>query len=551
MRCYKKEAIVGIPSEIENLANSLKQRVEDSCYPGKVDVGGDVSDKIIDFLNTCFSLDDFPNIHDELGLFNRITTARKIFDSLSSFEVHWVINGVDISKSDAWIERVNRCYQERRNFKDDVSILLRLDSFGNTIVEYEGTLSIGGTYSKPNNNYGTSLKISMELKFAQMDIDTFHPSVDPHTTNRFSDLELDLNNRALKKEYKKVMHIPFTSLFKVPKSGEYKDLFDSYDDGISPRSIANLVLVATKGQIIGSVVGIDGLAGDGRKVEPWIRKGGYSTKVDIEGLCIYDGRTGSEKLQKRLMTSIKDEVNSVPNADAFLRTEYDISAYLYDSNGVMVYSQIGKLSIIKKSHSYCGKIIWQGDLIEKQQPLPFDLSTERLERDNITLKDLQDEFDNTIKRTTSCSFNIGSNDFNRFALSFIKETKDTLLPDSEKDRFHYTGCLDNNKNVDVFSTSTLLNISEWSDFVEEAESYEYNNHVTEEYVFDFSIMIYLSNKKNKSIPILEYVGDFSVELESKSKTNLRIELKAKKLNTNSDRDYLPKAPVSRYSNLDY
>ena len=50
---------------------------------------------------------------------------------------------------------------------------------------------------------------------------------------------------------------------------------------------------------------------------------------------------------------------------------------------------------------------------------------------------------------------------------------------------------------------------------------------------------------------MEYSGSLSVELESKLKTNLYVDLKAKKLNTSLDRDYIPKKPVDRYANLEY
>ena len=75
---YKKEAIVGVPSEIQNLADSLSQTVKQSRYPGKVEVGGDISGKVVDFLNYCFSIDDYPDINDALGLFKSIPKARKI-----------------------------------------------------------------------------------------------------------------------------------------------------------------------------------------------------------------------------------------------------------------------------------------------------------------------------------------------------------------------------------------------------------------------------------------------------------------------------------------
>ena len=421
----------------------------------------------------------------------------------------------------------------------------------NTIVEYEGTLYIGGTYSKPNNNYGTSLKIEMELKYALMDTDRFHPSVDPHTTNRFSDL--DFNSRKhIRKEYKKVVHLPFNPLFKVPKSGEYKELFDSYSDSISVRDIANIVIVATQGKIIGSVDGVDGLDGDGRKVKPWFEKGFYSTKIDVEGLCVYDGRIGTEIKQTRLINTIKDEVDSVPSSDASLRTEYDIAVYLYDSNNILIYYQLGTLSIIKKGRdSYCGRIIRQQNMIEKQHPQPLNFEFEKLIRDNVALKNIQNEFNSPIERKSSTTQKLGTDGFDREVLSFIKDTSDFFLPKDHKGTFSFVAYLDNNKDVNLFSIKSLEYVKEWSDFIKESSVYTYNNHVTEEYVFDFSVIVYLDNKKKKSTPILEYKGDLSIELESKNKTNMRISLKAKKLNTDIDRDYLPKPSVGRYNNLDY
>ena len=356
--------------------------------------------------------------------------------------------------------------------------------------------------------------------------------------------------KKIKKEYKKKTHLPFTSLFKVPKSGEYKELFDLYSDSISVEDIANIAIVSTHGNIIGSVTGIDGLSGDGRKVKPWFEDGGYSTKIELEGLSIYDGLLNKEIRQNRLLDTIKDEVNSISSSDSSLRTEYDIGVYLYDSNNTLLYSQIGKLSIIKKGRdSYCGRIISQKDMVEKQHPQPLDIDLNRLERNNKALRDIQNTFDDLIKRSDSTSYKIGTEDFNRFVLSFIKDTKDYLQPSSNKESFSFIGYLDNDKSVDIFSTKSLDSVGDWSSFIKEASSYTYDKHVTEEFVFDFSVVVYLNNKKQKITPILEYSGELSIELDNK--TNLNLELKAKKISSEREREYLPKPSIGRYSNLDY
>jgi hypothetical protein len=116
-----------------------------------------------------------------------------------------------------------------------------------------------------------------------------------------------------------------------------------------------------------------------------------------------------------------------------------------------------------------------------------------------------------------------------------------------KKGFVFKCYLDNNPK-DVFSTG-LLTLNSWKEFLSEAEMYSYTSHSTDEFVFDLRVDVFLPSK-NKELKIMEYLGEFSVELKSKARTNLYVKLKAKKLNTSLSTDYIPRQPVNRYSNLE-
>ena len=535
-----KEAIKSSPENIQLFVDSLSEEVAYSKYPGSIPFDGDVYDMTISYLDECFSVKDFPEIHNSLKLFNRITTARKVLDTLASIEVVWLLNHSDVSKDRSWAEnRINPNFTKTKNFSDFLPVTLKFVSVGYTVAEYNGELRIGGHYRKESNDFGMSMKIKMNLKYATSD--GFYSSVDDHSTDRFSDLDLESFNRKL--EYKKITHVPFNSLYKI---GEDLPLFRKRDNAIDPDLLASLVILAEKGNVLGSLVGIDG---DGRKTEPWFRKGEYSTVVEIDGICVYDGRTGESKAQPRLLSVIRDEADKIPEGDIFLRTEYDIKVSVYNLENKLWCYQLGTLTIRKIKNDYCGTILKQKSLVQKYY-FP-DLELERLERNNVTIKEIQKDFEDSVKRKTTVLYKIGTDSFDSSVLSFLKEIKDVVLPEGDSSKFIFS-CYVGEDKKDIYSSSfsSLLSLDEWKEFISEAEDYSYTSHVTEEFVFDLYLPVYIETR-NKQVQIMEYSGSLSVELESKLKTNLYVDLKAKKLNTSLDRDYIPKKPVDRYANLEY
>ncbi len=545
----RKEAIASSPENIQLFVDSLNEEVKFSKYPGDIPFDGDVTEMLLSYLDLCFSVKNFPDLNNSLKVFNRITTVRKVFDSLASVEVQWIVNHTDVFKDNSMVEnRINPNFTKTKNFAELMPVSLKFVSVGYTIAEYTGELRIGGHYRKESNDFGMSMKINMSLKYATAD--GFYSSVDDHSTDRFANLDFDsysynrntLNknkNRMRRMEYRKTTHVPFNSLYKV---AEDIPLFRRMDDSINPEQLSYLVILANRGNVLGSLFGIDG---DGRSTKPWFEKGGYSTVVEIDGLCVYDGRIGGDKIQPRLLSTIKDEADKIPEGDIFIQTEYDIKVSVFSPENKLWCYQLGKISIRRIKNDYCGTIISHKDLVQIFDAPGIEL--ERLERDNNTIKDIQSDFMDLVDRKTTILYNPGSKEFDDYSLAFLKEIEDVVLPQDMKKGFVFKCYLDNNPK-DVFSTG-LLALNSWKEFLSEAEMYSYTSHSTDEFVFDLRVDVFLPSK-NKELKIMEYLGEFSVELKSKARTNLYVKLKAKKLNTSLSTDYIPRQPVNRYSNLE-
>lgn len=530
----KKEAIIGNKEAIQDLIDSLAEEVSyGPKYPGDIKLNGSIEDLIRDFLHTCFSI-DYPTINNGLKLFNRVTTARRILDNLPSLSVVWLVNNINIEKTSSWVDRIDANFKKPKQFADNLPVTLRIDSFNYTIIEYNGSLRVGGTWRKEKEAFGTSLTIEMKQKFA--DANDYYVKLDPHTNDRFQDLDLD----SRKLEYTKIQHTPFKSLFCF---GKDLPLFRKNATSIKPSDLASLALVVYNGTVEGN---LSGLKGDKKKTELFFSDNKYYTNIEIEGLQVWNGKTGESKEQARLLRTLIDEVSALHKADAFNSVACDIQVFVLDQDDNVIYKQLATLAIREIKNDFCGTISEEKSLVQVSKPASLDL--ERLERDNTIIKNIQSKFDDFINRSSSITYTPDTEDFDISVLSFLKELKDYILPEELQKDFIMRCYLDKEKE-DLFDLQSLDQLKVWKEFKADTQWYDYKSLTTEEFVFDIDLDVFMKTMR-KEEKILTYSGSFSIELESKIKTNLSVNMKAKKLNTSIDKEYIPKKAIDRFSDLE-
>lgn len=540
MRCLKCEAIKGDAKILQPMIDALKDPVKNIKEPGAQPVNSDISDVVINFLNDCCSYDgeEFKN---DMGVFGRSTTGRRLFDSLPSLEIVWYLNNEGLDKN-GWrtLINANLAQPKPKAFSIEMPAMMRFVVKGYTIVEYKGVFKVSGS-PRPTDKtmYGLTFKIAMSLKYAQAE--DFWTKLNPPTDDYFSGLDMD-DEDSYKKEYTKVSHVPFTSLF---KDGVDVILFRSVNKSFRPSTLSSLVFIANGKELLDSGVGIHG---DSKKTDTWFKQTHSYTVVEVEGMVVYDGKKDVCPERPRLLNLIKDEVDSLPLADSYLSAEYDIQVFVYDEDGDLSYKQLATLKMVKNKNDYCGTIINERPLIPVSKPKKMDF--ERLERDNTILKEIQNEFVDSFTTKESISVDVKDPYFSDHILSFIRSTKDSLLEDPSLNRdFIISGSLDDTR-YDLFNIKSLKEIPVWNDFLDELEKYDYTSTITEEFVFDLTYRLMLRTLKGKE-EILRYVGTLSMELESPVKTIVRISMKSQKTKTEIPRDYLPKPLINRYSDLDF
>lgn len=538
MRLIKKEALKGDASVMQPMIDALNTPVKYVKEPGPQPVNSDVSPLIIAFLNDACSY-DYPEFKNALGVFGRSTTGRRLFDTLQSIDIIWYLNNETLD-GDGWKAIVNSylAQDKPRAFKVNLPATLRFVVKGYTIVEYNGKFLMSGSPKVDNKEmYGLTFKINMDLKYAQAD--DFWTKLNPPNEDYFSGLDMD---ESYKKEYKKVTHVPFTSLF---KSGKDIPLFRSINKSFKSSTLLSLVLLSDGTSLLGDAVGVQG---ERKKTEIWFNQNPSYTKVEIEGFVVYDGMTNTCPDRPRLLNLIKGEVDSLPEADTYLSAEYDIQAFLYDAEKDLAYKQMATLKMVKIKNDYCGTIINEKDMVVVQKPMKLDLN--RLERDNTIVKSIQKDFSDTVEHKDTIVVDTKDPHFSDFVLSFIRSTKDFLLDDASIQRdFIVAGFLEETR-YDLFHIKSLEEIPVWNDFLDELEKYDYTNSTTEEFVFDLTFILMLRTLKGKE-EILRYRGTLSLELETPIKTKAVISMKAQKTNTDIPRDYIPKPLVNRYSSLEF
>lgn len=538
MRKIKFEAIKGDASILQPMIDALKTPVKFIKEPGAQPVNSDISDVVIQFLNDCCSFDgvEFSNA---LGVFGRSTTGRRLFDSLSSLEIVWYLNNETLD-GQGWrqIINANLAQPKPKAFKISMPAMMRFDVKGYTIVEYRGQFSVSGS-PRPTDKtmYGLTFKISMDLKYAHAD--DFWTKLNPPSDDYYSGLDMD---ESLKKEYSKITRVPFTSLF---KDGRDIDLFRSINKSFKPTTLASIALLSNGHELLN---GDKGVRGEGKKTVIWFEQTHSYTKVEVEGMVVYDGKKDICPERPRLMGLIKDEVDSLPEADTYLSAEYDIQVFVYDADGDMSYKQLATLKMTKNKNTYCGTIINEKPMVTVAKPKKMDF--ERLERDNTIVKDIQKDFVDNLETKETLMLDTKDPYFSDHILSFIRASKSSILEDPSMDKdFIIAGYLEETR-YDLFKIKSLKEIPVWNDFLDDLEKYDYSSTTTEEFVFDLKFSLMLRTLKGKE-EILRYKGTLSLELESPIKTQVRISMKAQKTNTDIPRDYLPKPLVNRYSNLDF
>jgi hypothetical protein len=536
MRKLKCEAIKGDAAVLQPMIDALNENPSRVKEPGAQPRNSDISNVVINFLNECCSFDGV-EFQNAMGIFGRSTTGRKFFDSLSSLDIVWYLNNETLDNT-GWrdIINVNLTQPKPRYFEVTLPVMLRFNVKGYTIVEYQGIFKVSGSPKQPEKTmYGLTFRINMNLKYAQAQ--DFWTKLNPPADDYFSGLDMDSYTR----EYTKITHVPFTSLF---KDGKEVDLFRRVNNSFKSGTLASLVLLANGKELIN---GDKGVHGEGKKTEIWFNETHSYTVVEVEGFVIYDGKQDICPDRPRLLTLIKEEVDSLPEADLYLSAEYDIQVFVYDQDNDLSYKQMATLKMTKIKNTYCGTIIKEQPLIPVSKPRMLDLN--RLERDNDIVKDIQKDFVDNLELKDTLVIDTKDPYFSDHILSFIRSARASILEDPETARdFILSGYLDGTR-YDLFHIKSLKDIPVWNDFLDDLEKYDYSKSTTEEFVFDLNFSVMLKTLKGKE-EVLQYVGTLSLELETPIKTKLHISTKAKKTKTTIQRDYLPKGTINRYSDLD-
>lgn len=525
-----KEAIKGNPQALTQLFDSLQQDVTYAKWPGELEVGGTVYDMLLSFLHEACSI-DYPAINNGLKIFNRIPVARKAFDTLSSIQLQWILNNIDIESGSSAVNAVDLLLATPKTFAITLPIVLRFNSLNYTIIEYKGDIRIGGNYRKDKSNFGMSMKINMTKNYASGD--GFYATLGGTRASRFSDLDLNSYVR----EYKKVQHTPFKSLFKF---GKDQPQFRAQSTSLKPTLLSSIALLVSNGKLIGNNAGFKG---DLKKSENWFRDNVSYTKVELEGLVVYDGKMDTCPNRSSLLSIIKDEVDSIPAGDSFLSAEYDIQVFLYDSNDNLCYKQLGVVGFKKIKNDYCATILDEKELKQVFKPAFIDLN--RLERDTELIDKTRLLFEDDIYRHVSVPFKDKSW-FNNTVKAFIASTADILLKNKKLSSGFKVVCYLDTDIKNVLAMKDLNESPSWQSFLDEVSDYDFSLDTTEEYVFDLLLKV-LHIDSNATEEVIRYRGTLSVEMESESKVNLEIRLKADKQHYANNRV----KGINRFSDLEY
>ena len=131
-----KEAIIGDRDAVQELVDSLSQEGHFSQYPGDVELGGSIQEKIENFLNLCFSI--YPSASNKLGLFKDMWAVKRVFDSLSSFKAVWIVGNNIVDPKVYWSKDIDSNFTKKGQFAEVLPVVLRLNSAGFTVVEWGG-----------------------------------------------------------------------------------------------------------------------------------------------------------------------------------------------------------------------------------------------------------------------------------------------------------------------------------------------------------------------------------------------------------------------------
>lgn len=524
----RKESIKGDSASVQNLIEALAENISFAQWPGEIELGGTVEEMLKGFLNTACSI-DYPDFNNSLKIFNRISTVRRLFDSLSSIELSWLVNNTLIDKSDSWAVRVNEQLAKPKTFAEVLPITLRFNALKYTIIEYNGSIRIGGNYRKEKQNFGISMKLEMKLKYANAE--DFHTELDPHTTNRYQDLDLD----SRKLEYTRIKHTPFTSLYCL---GKELPLFSKTSSFIKPNRLATLALVAEIGDLLTPP---DSIKGSSKQTTQYFTENKLYTVVEIEGMKVWDGKKGIPVEQPKLLGTLMDEATAIPMADSFAYVECDIQVFVYNSEDKMLFKQLAKLNIAKIKNDFCGTVVDEKSIVKKEEPSKIEL--ERIERDNIKLKEIQDLFDSSIHRSTDISTR--TQDVDIQVMSFLKEIPHVAVPEENYKDFDFLMSLDG-EDLYLDNMDSLSKLHSWGEFKKDLSDYDYSSK--DEFVFDLTLSA--SIEGNKKDAVLDYKGTLNIVPINKSKLSLSVSLAANKLASSASRDYFKKSPVNRFATLD-
>lgn len=526
----KKEAIKGNREAVQDFVDKLSDKANLSKYPGEVDFGGDIVPLTKDYLHYAFSI-DFPDINNNLKIFKSLPTLKNVMDPLSSVQTVWMINYKDIDQTDAWAEEINKELNIPKRFVKTYPLHLRFVSIGFVLAQYTGTILFGCNYRKDKDNFGVHIDLNLTLDYATGD--DFHASVDPHTTDRFKDLDLD----SRKLEYSRRLHTPFTSLFRFAKDVPLFRAGSVSIEGID--NLSQLAIAAHDGAYLG---GNDSIKGKGKKTEIFFRETKDYTVIEIEGMKVYDGKTGSLVSQPRMISTLIDEADMIPEGDTYVGVYADIEAKVYSPVGILLYTQLATLYITRRKRLYLGTVVDEKELVEKHVPSGIDL--ERLERDNEFVKSIQGIFDNKIERKDQISSMPGTPMFNIQVYNFIDGLSGYLDREAKGMEVGYKVYLDKE-----LVNKDMASMPSWEEAVQEMAGYDYSSPTSEEFVFDMSVEVDIKSG-NKEEKIMEYTGELSIEMYMRGRTNLYMSLEKKKEYLISPTTYIPKEPVNRFSTLD-
>ena len=407
--------------------------------------------------------------------------------------------------------------------------------------------------TNPNSSYGVSTNGNLVLK--KVYNSEVLPMDDDKYDSPFGSLADDMMEErySRKYEYKREKSVPFNSLF---TSASDLRLF-SKNMNANILGLQNIILTSEDGKLLTdkAFIQCDSDA-DKDKAVKWLSAHEARSILLIDGLKWLDnGKVYNERLLKRQMENIKRSVDLVHSSGGTFISEFDISAEMYDGNGNLLISQMGRLNVTydEMKGYYIATVSRKEPMHIRQKAPQLELDLNGRLIDNDIVRKMQEPFKDEVLYSTTLSDEVESDKFSRDLIRFIKSVPKEFYKGGVDESKLYLcfmeGGADDLMSLDKMS---LYNKS-WKEFIDSMRDYEYLDYETEKVSFDITYTVLNKERRNRLVPVMAYRGYLTIELKEQYITKVGVELKAIK----KEPSYVPKQyrydldnPIELYDDSD-